>query len=281
MDHVADALIDENGFAKFRCPECSRGLRVPDNVIGRKIGCPFCKTLFKTSFALEVDAASVEGQSNKPDLEEIPSGPTSHSLTRYLPSKAKLTSAVGMVAQTAKSGAEFGVQSAQNAASAVASTAQNAAAAVSSTAKKAAAAATPLTQVVTGFASVLLPGTGEVIAGKTTQGFCTMAAFIGAAGVATAGGAWIAAPIAIGVYSAMRGVQAGRELGQRMKDGIEASDTDALESIAEDVRNCTGSTTDEKIQRELLETEAEELSKTSNTRQKRIVLTRIRTSSTH
>jgi hypothetical protein len=274
MPDTADVRIDASGIVRFRCPECSRGLRVPQGVIGRKIGCPYCQTLYQSSFALVVESNSTEVSQielSKDETAQSQEAAQTQSLARYLPSKANVASAMGIIAKTVKSGKELGVQTVQGAAAVVNTTAQNAAAAVSSTAKKAAAAATPLTQIVTGMASVLLPGTGEVIGGKTKQGFCTMAAYFGLVGVATAGGAWIAAPIALGVFSAMRGVQAGRELGKKMKDAIEGGDIE----ISAEMGNNAASMTDEQIEQLMLKSEEAELSKAQENPQKRIILTKI------
>lgn len=273
MPDTADVHIDASGIVRFRCPGCSRGLRVPEEVIGRKIGCPYCQTLYQSSFALVVESKSTEvRQIELPKDENVQSqeAAQTQSLTRYLPSKANVASAMGIIAKTVKSGKDIGVQTVQGAAAVVNTTAQNAAAAVSSRAKKAAAAATPLTQIITGAASVLLPGTGEVLGGKTKQGFCTMAAYFGLVGVATAGGAWIAAPIALGVFSAMRGVQAGRELGKKMKDAIEGGDVDSSE-----IGNNDQSMTDEQIDQLMLQSEEAELSQAQANPQKRIILTKI------
>lgn len=274
MPDTADVRIDASGIVRFRCPECSRGLRVPQEVIGRKIGCPYCQALYQSSFTMLVESTSTEvSQTELPKDESAQSQEMAQtqSLTRYLPSKANVASAMGIIAKTVKSGKDLGVQTVQSAAAVVNTTAQNAAAAVNSTAKKAAAAATPLTQIVTGAASVLLPGTGEVIGGKTKQGFCTMAAYLGLVGVATAGGAWIAAPIALGVFSAMRGVQAGRELGKKMKDAIEGGDVDP----SDETENNDPSMTDEQIEQLMLQSEEAELSHAQDNPQKRIILTKI------
>lgn len=264
MQNNVDVRIDESGIVRFRCPECSRGLRVPQDVIGRKIACPYCQTHYQSSFGLVVEAKSTE--TSQTDVSKGESAQTqdtaqAQSLTRYIPSKASVASAMGMVAKTVKTGKEFGVQTIASATGAMNATAQNAAAAVSSTAKKAAAAVTPLTQLVTGAASVVLPGSGEVLAGKTTQGFCTMAAYFGLVGVATAGGAWVAAPIALGIFSAMRGVQAGRELGKKMKGAIEGGDASPM--------------SDEQIEDLMIKSEEAELSKAQQFPKKQIILTKI------
>lgn len=34
---------------KFRCPVCSRGLRVPEQIIGRKVACPSCRNVLLCS----------------------------------------------------------------------------------------------------------------------------------------------------------------------------------------------------------------------------------------
>lgn len=247
MDAPADAI------ARFRCPECSRGLRVPEVAIGRKIVCPFCRTVYQTSFAAEV--AALDAPPNPPETATPLAVVPTNSLARWMPSATSVKSTLSQAASQAASLAS----SAKDAAGAGL---QKAASAASSTAKKAVAAATPLTQVVTGFASVVLPGAGEVMSGKTTQGYCTMAAFVGGTAIATAatGGAWIAAPLAISVFSASQGVMAGRKLGKQMKDAIDASNTEEMDQIARQVREQAASMSEEAFERLMLEKEAEELS---------------------
>ena len=263
---------DESPIARFRCPECSRGLRVPEEAIGRRIGCPFCKTLYETSFAIVVDVEPVHVKST--EIVATVAQPTGNPLTRWIPSKGDLSTAAKRVAQTVKNGADRGIQTAQSAAAAVSSGAQNAAAAVGAGAKKAVAAATP---VVTGLASVVLPGVGEVMSGKTTQGYCTMAAFFGATVAASAatGGAWIAVPVAIRIFSAVQSTQSGRQLGQRMKNSISDSNAEELQFLANEMRNQAASMSEQEFERLMLETEEAEMSEAESTSLRRVVLKRV------
>ncbi len=254
---------------RFRCPNCLRGLRVPESAIGRRLICPFCQSVYKSDFAVE-SASPKDGLSPDP----IPAAPNTDQpfnvLTRWMPTKSTITTAAAKVSQSVRSGADMGAQ-------AVKSAANSTAAAVTSTAKKAAAAATPLTQVVTGLASVVLPGAGELMTGKTIQGYCTMAAFIGATAAATAatGGAWIAAPIAISVFSASQGALSGRKLGKQIKESLE-SNTDELVQIAQQVREQANSMSEEDFERLMLEREEAELKHIeAETPKRRVVLVRV------
>lgn len=264
MDAPTDVI------ARFRCPECSRGLRVPEAAIGRKIVCPFCRTVYQTSFAAEVATLDAPPP-NPPETATVLVVAPTNSLARWMPSATSVTSTLSQAASKAASLAS----SAKDAAGAGL---QKAASAASSTAKKAVAAATPLTQVVTGFASVVLPGAGEVMSGKTTQGYCTMAAFVGVTAIATAatGGAWIAAPLAISIFSASQGVMAGRKLGKQMKDAIDASNTEEMDQIARQVREQAASMSEEEFERLMLEKEAAELNLLEAEPPKRkVVLTKV------
>lgn len=219
---------------RFRCPECDRGLRVPEQVIGRIIACPFCRNRFATSF--EEHVATVPNHPEGPDssatdLARVPSA------KRWLPTRDQVSGAISKAATST-------------------------AAAATNTARKAAAAATPLTQVVTGIASTLLPGAGEVMSGKTASGFATMAAFLGVTAAATAatGGAWIAAPIAISVFSATRGAKAGRELGNQWKESLtDAANAQEIDRIAAEVKRQAEAMSPEEFERLMLEREQAEL----------------------
>ena len=191
-----------------------------------------------------------------------------------MPTKKTFTAAATKVARSVRDGADAG-------ASAVVSAANSTVAAVSSTAKKAVAAATPLTQVVTGLASVVVPGAGEVMSGKTTQGFCTLAAYIGVSAIATTatGGAWIAAPLAVSVFSAVQGVRAGRQLGKTMRGSIESSNTEEIEAIARQMREQAASMGEEEFERLMLEREEAEMNRADADPPKRqVVLVRVITS---
>lgn len=248
-------VITADAVERFRCPECARGLRVPEAEIGRRIVCPFCKTVYQSSFAVEIDPLKGASQSLAQAVPSPVAVPT-NSLSRWIPTTSGVASTISQAASKAAS-------LASSAKDATEAGVQRAASLATSTAKKAAAAATPLTQVVTGFASVVLPGAGEVMSGKTTQGYCTLAAFIGVTAVATAatGGAWIAAPIAISVFSASQGVLAGRKLGKQMKDAIDASNTEEIDLIAKQVREQAASMSEVEFERLMLEKEEAEFQK--------------------
>ena len=116
------------------------------------------------------------------------------------------------------------------------------------------------------------------MSGKTTQGYCTLAAFIGVTAVATAatGGAWIAAPIAISVFSASQGVLAGRKLGKQMKDAIEASNTEEMDLIARQVRDQAALMSEAEFERLMLEKEEAEFQKLNvEPTQRRVVLMKV------
>lgn len=239
---------------RFRCPECDRGLRVPEQVIGRIIACPFCRTRFATSF--EADSPPPGNYPEKPDgcgseLSQI--GATTPK--RWLPTRDQVTGAIS-------------------------SAATRTADAATKTARKAAAAATPLTQVVTGIASTLLPGAGEVMSGKTASGFATMAAFLGVTAAATAatGGAWIAAPIAISVFSATRGAKAGRELGNQWKESLtDAANAQEIDRISAEVKRQAEAMSPEEFERLMLEREQAELNRIESqpAPPRRVLLTRV------
>lgn len=254
---------------RFRCPDCLRGLRVPKAAIGRRLVCPFCQSVYESSFAAE--STSQKDGLSPPLVPAVPNTDQSvNLLKRWMPTKGTITTAAANVAQSVRVGADIGAK-------AVKSAANSTAAAVTSTAKKAAAAATPLTQVVTGLASVVLPGAGEVMTGKTVQGYCTMAAFIGATAAATVatGGAWIAAPIAISVFSASQGALGGRKLGKQIKESLE-SNTDELEQIAQQVREQARSMSEDDFERLMLEREEAELKQLeAETPRRRVVLVRV------
>ena len=260
----------EVDLVRFRCPDCSRGLRVPEAVIGKRLVCPFCRSIFDSSFAgiVPKDVALL------PLPHESPADTNASTLTRWMPTKKTFTDAATKVARSVRDGADAG-------ASAVVSAANSTVAAVSSTAKKAVAAATPLTQVVTGLASVVVPGAGEVMSGKTTQGFCTLAAYIGVSAIATTatGGAWIAAPLAVSVFSAVQGVRAGRQLGKTMRGSIESSNTEEIEAIARQMREQAASMGEEEFERLMLEREEAEMNRADADPPKRqVVLVRVTTS---
>ncbi len=73
----------------------------------------------------------------------------------------------------------------------------------------------------------------------------------------------------------MRGVQAGRELGKKFRDGLEAGEDAELKSLAEEVRDCTATMGKANLDRLLLETEEAELSSLEACPRKQIVLTKI------
>ena len=260
-------MKSEMDIVRFRCPDCSRGLRVPEAVIGKRLVCPFCRSVYDSSFA----SIAPEPVALPQLTDESQADAKVSTLTRWMPTKKTFSDAATKVAQSVRAGADAG-------ASAVKSAANSTAAAVSSTAKKAAAAATPLTQVVTGLASVVVPGAGEVMSGKTTQGFCTLAAYIGVTAIATTatGGAWIAAPLAISVFSAMQGVRAGRQLGKTMKGSIEGCNAEEIDAIARQIRDQAASMCEEEFERLMLEREEAEMNRADADLPKRqVVLVRV------
>ena len=233
-------------MVRFRCPECSRGLRVPEAVIGRRLACPFCQSLFQSSFEEPaIDPISVVPTDN-PKTDNV--------LTRWVPSKTGIMAAASKATDSARSAVQSVSNVAVNGASAAAE-------AVSSTAKRAAAGLTPFAQVATGFASVVLPGVGEVMSGKTAQGFATLAAFIGTTAVATTatGGAWVAVPIAIRVFSAVSASQSGKKLGEKLRDSIMESNADELQAAAAALREEAAAMEQADFEQLMLEREAEEL----------------------
>jgi hypothetical protein len=47
----------------IKCPQCSRGLKVPDELIGRKVKCPGCSTSFTAEAGGAAAPAASEGSS--------------------------------------------------------------------------------------------------------------------------------------------------------------------------------------------------------------------------
>src|SRR5262245_31418149 len=52
----------------IKCPECSRQLRVPDDLLGRKVTCPSCSSTFTAIIGAEGEAA--EAPRRPPETEE-------------------------------------------------------------------------------------------------------------------------------------------------------------------------------------------------------------------
>lgn len=222
-------MADDGESVRFQCTECGHGLRVPERIIGRRICCPFCQTIFESSFALTAPDETKLGVIAETKTEVI-QGEQQPSLTRRT--------------------TELFRKSINR------DRAKQAAAAVGKLAVKVTA---PLAPYATGCASVLMPGAGEVASGKAWSGFATMAAFLGATAAAGAtGGAWVAVPIAIRVVSAVRGAAAGKTAAEavvkQMEDQHRLAKAAALQMELEAER-----LEDLEFERVMQQQEAEEL----------------------
>lgn len=238
---------------RFRCAQCQRGLRVPEEVIGRKIACPFCRTVFLTSFENDVE---IEPAAAAP-------APAPSSLTKWLPKlPAPAAAATQKVSDALRADARV----------------KAAKATILSTASAAASAVAPLATIAAGAASIALPGSGEVLTGRPRWGFCTMAAFLGATAAASAaGGAWIALPIALRVFSAYGAVNGAEKAGRSVKEMLTAN-AQAANSIAQQLTDDAARMDDEAFEREMQAKEAEELRRLDAERaRRRVVLTRVGT----
>jgi len=208
------------------------------------LACPFCQSLFQSSF----EETSAEPISTPDDLK------AGNALTRWIPSKSGIIAAASNASDSARTAIQSTSKFAVDGASA-------AAGAVTSTAKRAAAGLAPLAQVATGFASVILPGAGEVMSGKTTQGFATLAAFLGTTAIATTatGGAWIAVPIAIRMISAVSATQSGRKIGAGIRESLSENNAEELVAAAAALRQEAEAMEQAAFEKLMLEREAQEL----------------------
>ena len=236
-------------FVKFRCTECNRGLRVPEKVIGRNLACPFCKTLFKSGFEdppTKVEVPSV------PDIKPEPK----KGLSSWVPTKDTFTNAASGIRSSAKSAAMTVSDAAVGAA------------------KTAVTSATPFATTIV---SAVIPGGGEYMAGKKSQGFWTLAAFLGSTGLAAStGGAWIAVPIAIRVFSSYHAAKHGIEIAEQMKADSAEENLREVERAAELLRLESQSMSPEDFERLMLEQEQKEFDRDeAGEKSRRVVLTRI------
>lgn len=248
-EFVRDAVEEDGGelLARFRCPECDRALKVPEAVIGRRLVCPFCQTTYESRF---------EGEQQSAEALELAIADQPDLLTRWIPSQA--ISRVRRATQV--------LRESQPVAQARATLAQ--------TAQAAMRLVSPLAAIAAGAASAAMPGAGEVLAGRTRTGFCTMAAYFGATAAAgAAGGAWIALPIAIRVLSSNRAISLASASADDWERALDANRETAHE-VAEKWQREALSIDREEFERRMLANEADAVERSRATH-KRVVLVRV------
>lgn len=231
--------LPDDGTVRFACDECGRGLRVPSEIIGRKVSCPFCRTVFATAFAPE-DTALAPVPEIADQAAAVP-GPKSH-----------FERARGLIKT------------------------EHAKAAAAAVGKFAARAATPLAPIATGAASAFFPGAGEIIGGRPLSGVATVAAFLGATVAAgTTGGAWVAVPIAIRIVSAVRGAALGAGTAADITSRLEQQHQEARDA-AERLAKEAALHDEQEIERLMAQREQEELARiAAGQAGRKVILTRI------
>jgi hypothetical protein len=210
---------------RFACPACERGLRLPSAAISKRFVCSFCRSVYKFDLAKCVS--------------DVAAPPNSTALSRWNP----LTGVAASISTGLRAEARL----------------KSAKAAILSTASAATNFVRPIAGLAAGAASVVLPGTGEVLAGNRKWGFCTMAAFFGATAAASAaGGVWIALPIAIRVISAHQAVSKSDAAAEETKRQLAINAQEAQE-VAEQLARDAQRLDDEAFEREMRDRELAEL----------------------